>query len=133
MKQYDGPVVVLLDGSDTLEGAAAEAAARGVELRIVHAFRWPYLFDPLGELTLDERDLEAADEIVNEAIARVRRTHPNLRISSTIYPGRPATALLHEARESTNALVVIGHARPFERSLARRLSRRTTASLAAAA
>lgn len=130
MKQYYGPVVVLLDTQDTLEWAAAEAAARSAELRIVHAFRRPHLLDPLGELTVDERDLEAAEEVVDEAAAHVRQIFPSLRISTTVFPGRPATALLNETRESTGALVVIGHGRSFERSLARRLVRRTTGSLA---
>jgi nucleotide-binding universal stress UspA family protein len=132
MNQYDGPVVVLLDGDDSLEWAAVEASFRGAELRIVHAFRWPYLFDPFGELTLDERDLEAADRAVEAASNHVRQVFPSLRISATIFPGRPAAALLNEARNSTDALVVIGHRRPFERSLARRLARRTTASLTSA-
>jgi nucleotide-binding universal stress UspA family protein len=133
MKQSNGPVVVLLDESDTLEQAAAAATVRSAELRIVHAFHWPYLFDPLGELTVDERDLEAAETAAHEAIDYVQQIYPGLRISSTLFPGRPVTALLHEARESTDALVVIGHGRRFERRLARQLARRTTASLAAAA
>jgi hypothetical protein len=132
MKQYYGPVVVLLenDGQDTLEWAAAEAAARSAELRIVYAFRWPHLLDPLGELTVEERDLDAADAVVDDAIEHVQTIFPSLRISSTVFPGRPLTALLNEARESTGALVVISRGRRFERALSRRLARRTTASLA---
>lgn len=125
-------VVVLLEhnSQDTLEWAAAEAAARSAELRVVYAFRWPYLLDFLGELTVEERDVEDAEAIVAEAIEHVRGIFPSLRISSTVFPGRVVDALLTEARESTGALIVVGHGRRFERRLARHLSRRTTASLA---
>ena len=41
--------------ADTIEWAAAEAAARGSELRIVHTFRWPRVLDPFGNLTVDLR------------------------------------------------------------------------------
>ncbi|HEY3563205.1 MAG TPA: universal stress protein [Kribbella sp.] len=123
-------VVVLLeqDAQDALEWAAAEAAARDAELRVVYAFRWPYLFDALGELTVEERDLETAEAVVDDAIDHVRRIFPSLRISSTVFAGRAIDALLSEAREG--ALVVIGHGRRGERKLARRLARRTSASLA---
>ncbi|HWD81931.1 MAG TPA: universal stress protein [Kribbella sp.] len=123
-------VVVLLeqDKQDTLEWAAAEAAARGAELRVVYAFRWPYLLDALGELTVEERDLETGEAVVEEAIEHVRKIFPSLRISSTVFPGRPVDALLSEAEDG--ALVVISHGHRFERKLSRRLARRTKASLA---
>jgi nucleotide-binding universal stress UspA family protein len=132
MKQYYGPVVVLLenDSQDALDWAAAEAAARSAALHLVYAFRWPYLFDALGELTMEARDLELAETVVDDAIEHVRRLFPGVRISSTVFPGRPADALLNEARESTGALVVVGHGQRFERRLTRQLARRTTASLA---
>ena len=132
MKQYYGPVVVLLedDGHDTLEWAAAEAATRGAELRIVYAFRWQHLLDAAGNLAVDLRIREAAEAVVSSAIEHVQRIFPSLRMSSTVFPGRQLDALLNEAKESTGALIVVGHGRRFERTLARRLARRTTASLA---
>ncbi|NUR95167.1 MAG: hypothetical protein HOV67_07905 [Kribbellaceae bacterium] len=123
-------VVVLLeqDSQDVLEWAAAEAAARSAELRMVYAFQWPYLLDALGELTVEERDLEAAEVAVDDATEHVRTIFPSLHISSTVFPGRQVDALLSEAADG--ALVVISHGHRFERKLSRRLARRTKASLA---
>ncbi|GAA1566152.1 MULTISPECIES: universal stress protein [Kribbella] len=125
-------VVVLVeqDSQDTLDWAAAEAAARSAELRVVYAFPWTHPLDAFDELSVDERDLEAADTVVRDAVEYVRGLFPSLHVSSTVFPGRPLTALLNEARETAGALVVIGHGRRYERKLARRLARRTTASLA---
>ncbi|MFF0267213.1 universal stress protein [Kribbella sp. NPDC004536] len=123
-------VVVLLeqDNQDALEWAAAEAAARRAELRVVYAFRWPYLLDALGELTVEERDLETAEVVVDNAIEHVRKIFPSLQISSTVFPGRAVDALLSEAEDG--ALLVISRGHRFERKLSRRLARRTKASLA---
>ena len=138
----NGPVVVLVDarGSDkvALEWAAAEAAARGSVLRIVYALQWPRLLDPLGNPAVDLRARAAAEAAVSAAVHRARRIAPSLRITGSLFPGRQITALVDEARTSDGALVVLGHNRlsrngkaaRFERALARRLNRRTTASLA---
>ncbi|TDW21997.1 universal stress protein [Kribbella kalugense] len=129
-----GPVIVLVDERgaepDALDWAAAEAAERGSELRIVHAFRWPRVSDPLGNSTIDLRAREGAEAIVAEAVRRARRIAPSLRITTAVHPARPVPALVAEARRSELALVVLSHNSKFERTLARRLVRRTTASLA---
>jgi nucleotide-binding universal stress UspA family protein len=138
----NGPVVVLVDarGSDrdALEWAAAEAAARGSALRIVYALQWPRMLDPVGNPTIDLRAREAAEAVVTAAVRRTHRLAPSLRITGSVFPGRQVTALVSEARSTDGALVVLGHNRlsrnrkaaRFERALARRLGRRTTASLA---
>lgn len=130
----DGPVIVLVGGADrdALDWAAAEAAARGSELQLVYAFRWPpQLLDPLANSAVDLRARDDVDAILTNAIRRARRIAPSLRISTTAFPGRQLQALVSMARESQRALVVLGHGRGrLERALARRLSRRTTASLA---
>lgn len=129
-----GPVIVLVDEpggeQDALDWAAAEAAERGSELRIVYAFRWPRVSDPLGNTTVDLRAREGAEAVVAAAVRRARRIAPSLRITTAVHPARPVTALVAEARTSELALVVLSHYRRFERTLARRLVRRTTASLA---
>ncbi len=134
----NGPVIVLIDGratdTDSLEWAAAEAAARGSELRIVYAFRWPRIVDPAGNPTVDLLAREAAERVVTAAVRRARLAEPSLRITTRVFPGRQTTALVAEARTSSRALVVLGHDRRsgwLERSLIRRLVRRTTASVAA--
>jgi hypothetical protein len=129
-----GPVIVLVDESggvqDALDWAAAEAAERGSELRIVHAFRWPRVSDPFGNTTIDLRAREGAEAVVAAAVRRARGIAPSLRITTAVHPARPVTALVAEARKSELALVVLSHNNRFERTLARRLVRRTTASLA---
>jgi hypothetical protein len=134
----NGPVIVLVDGGESdlesLEWAAAEAAARGSELRIMHAFRWPRIIDPLGSGTVYLVASEAAEVVLTAAVRRARRIAPSLRIRTRAFPGRQITALVTETRGSDRALVVIGHDRwsgRLERSLIRRLARRTTASVAA--
>ncbi|MFG1820659.1 universal stress protein [Kribbella sp. NPDC049174] len=134
----NGPVIVLVDGGapdlESLEWAAAEAAARGSELRIVHAFRWPRTIDPFGNSTVDLGASEATEAALTAAVRRARRIAPSLRIRTRAFPGRQITALVAETRNTDRALVVIGHDRRsgrLERSLIRRLARRTTASVAA--
>jgi nucleotide-binding universal stress UspA family protein len=138
----NGPVVVLVHapGSDldALDWAAAEAAARGSALRIVHALQWPRMLDPLGNPAVDLRARDAAEAVVSAAVHRARRIAPSLRITGSVFPGRQITALVDEARSTDGALVVLSHnslsrnrkAARFERALAHRLTRRTTASLA---
>ena len=130
----EGPVIVLVGGADhdALDWAAAEAAARGSELQLVYAFRWPpQLLDPLANSAVDLRAREDVEAVLTNATHRARRIAPSLRITTTTFPGRQTQALISMARESKQALVVLGHGRGrLERALARRLSRRTTASLA---
>jgi nucleotide-binding universal stress UspA family protein len=134
-----GPVVVLADARgtdlDALEWAAAEAAARGSELRIVHALQWPRLLDPVGNPTVDLRAREAAEAVVSATVDHARRIAPSLRITGSVFPGRQLAALVGEAGGTDGALVVLSRnklrsAGRFERALARRLNRRTTASVA---
>lgn len=133
----NGPVIALVDEHTTdveaLEWAAAEAAARGSELRIVYAFRFPRLLDPVGNPTVDLQSRESAEDVVTVAVRRARRIAPDLPIRTHVFPGRQVTALVTEAREGDRALVVLGHGRRsrLERTLTRRLARGTTASLAA--
>lgn len=133
----NGPVIVLADeggsATDALEWAAAEAAVRGSELRIVHAFRWPRIVDPFGNATVDLRAQQAAETMVTAAVRGARQIAPGLRIGTRLVPGRQVTALITEARRSPRSLVVLSHNRRsgrLERALARRLVRRTSTSLA---
>ena len=48
--------------ADTIEWAAAEAAARGSELRIVHTFRWPRVLDPFGRTTASVAVIGLSDQ-----------------------------------------------------------------------
>ncbi|MFG1905727.1 hypothetical protein [Kribbella sp. NPDC048928] len=124
-----GPVIVPVDVDRlVLDWAAAEAAARGSELHVVHAFRWAQQVDAGGYPVVDLRARIEAEAFVAATIRRVRRTMPSLRIRACVYAGRQTTALINEARNTVDALVVLNHAPG--RIPARRLLRRTSASLA---
>jgi nucleotide-binding universal stress UspA family protein len=94
--------------------------------------------DPLGIPPVDLRDRDDAEAVVSAAVHHARRVAPSLRISGSLFPGRPIAALIDQARGTEGALVVLGHTRlsrnrlaaRHERVLARRLNRRTSASIA---
>ncbi len=106
-----GPIVVGVDGSksslDALRWAAAEAAARDVELQVVHAWHLPTMvasaWVPVVEPTLaDAREWSAevlADAMREPALAGVRAT-------SHLPAGGAARALLDCAKEAS--LLVVG-------------------------
>jgi len=130
-----GPVIVLVKGTedsrDAVEWAAAEAAARHSELRIVHAFPWARVLDPFGNATVDPRVREAAEKVVEVAEHRARRIASGLRIGTIVFPGKPAAALARAAEHGgRQSLLVLGHHHRSGRSSIRRLSRRTPNSVA---
>ncbi|MER7251296.1 universal stress protein [Kribbella sp. NPDC000426] len=130
-----GPVIVLVRGSedskDAVEWAAAEAAARQSELRIVHAFQWVRVLDPFGHTTVDPRVRESAEKVVEVAERRARRIASGLRVSTIVFPGKPAAALASAAEHGgRQSLLVVGHDQPSGRSWIRRLRRRTPNSVA---
>jgi nucleotide-binding universal stress UspA family protein len=121
-------IVPVNAGKLVLDWAAAEAAARGSELHVVHAFRRVRQVDAGGYPIVDLQARIDAEAFVATAIRRVHRTMPSLRIRACVYAGRQATALISEARNSVDALIVLNHVPG--RIPARRLLRRTSASLA---
>ncbi|SFF14509.1 universal stress protein [Blastococcus tunisiensis] len=91
-----------------VEWAAAEAAAMGSMLRLVHVVRYPVTPDLFGVVPGDPAAHlhQAAAEILDAAAARARRTSPALEVSACLLPG-PASHVLR--RESTHArLLVLG-------------------------
>jgi nucleotide-binding universal stress UspA family protein len=103
----DAPVVVGVNG--TAAGLAAvrlgarEAVARGVELRILHAFNWPPgRNDPQGYAPARH----AASLIVEQAIATARRSTPGVRVSGLVVDGLPTRVLLQQSRSAD--LVILG-------------------------
>lgn len=97
------------DGAAAVDVAAAEADARGVALRLVHAYTWPALLPvaPLGAYPPDPSDPRvAAEQVLAEARSRVQATHPELEVQVRAAVGAPAAVLLVEAR--TAAMVVVG-------------------------
>lgn len=110
------PVVVGIDASaaalDALDWAAAEAAARGLPLRVVHACPPPASGDPYGVLVASADDRayrQAAAEVLDAAVARARSVAPEGRVGSRLVIGPPGQAILEHARDAE--LVVVGNGR----------------------
>ncbi|HET6741659.1 MAG TPA: universal stress protein [Kribbella sp.] len=103
-------VVVGIDGRPDCENAirwgAAEAAARGAALHLVHAFVWTEFRVPLGASDLAPGLRAQADRIVAEAVELARKFEPGLPITGRRVDGFPSPVLLAESR--TADLIVIG-------------------------
>lgn len=103
-------IVVGIDGRPDCENAirwgAAEAAARGAELHLVHAFVWAEFRVPLGPSDVAPGLRAAADHIVEEAVELARKAEPGVTVTASRVDGFPAAVLLAESR--TAGLIVIG-------------------------
>ncbi|HTZ45382.1 MAG TPA: universal stress protein [Jatrophihabitans sp.] len=100
------PVVVGVDDSAgaelALRWAQEDAAARGVPLRVVHAYRWRFAYDrigtPGGSLGGDlQRAGHDGEQFVAQLLDRARAAAPRLPIGGEAIAGRPAAVLLDEA------------------------------------
>ncbi|GAA0806638.1 universal stress protein [Spirilliplanes yamanashiensis] len=106
MHPEDGPVVVGVDGTaaalHAVRTAAGEAAARGAELRVVHAFAWsPHDAErPYQQL----RDEAAA--LLDRAVATAVRLAPRTPVRGVLVDGAPARVLVQHSRSA--GLVVVG-------------------------
>lgn len=106
-----GFIVVGVDGSDAsheaLSWAAKEAALRGVGLRAVHVWSYPYVADAayLASATIDPGDLEsAAKEILADAVATLP-ADTAVPIETVVVQG-PAGPRLVQLAEDADLLVV---------------------------
>ncbi|GAA2806842.1 universal stress protein [Kribbella solani] len=103
-------VVVGIDGRPDCENAirwgAAEAAARGVELQLVHAFVWAEFRVPLGPSDLAPGLRAQAEKIVADAVELARRCEPAVSVTGRYVDGFPPAVLLAES--ATAGLIVIG-------------------------
>src|SRR5690625_814018 len=104
-----GSVVVGTDGSENahqaVDWAAAEAARRGVGLRVVYAFPWiggarAWEFSPPPEVT------ENGERVVAAAVARVAERCPGVTVTTEVLGESPAIALVEASRRA--GLVVVG-------------------------
>jgi nucleotide-binding universal stress UspA family protein len=134
-----GPVLVAVDGSpasdQALEWAAAEAAARGVPLQIMYVYEWPLTFDPFGATYQWEAGLDTAREILGAALDQARVVAPLVQTTTHAVTGHVLGSILRQARDAS--LIVLGRAAPpkhrrWRLTLAARLARRTTTTLAVA-
>jgi nucleotide-binding universal stress UspA family protein len=97
------PVVVGVDGSSSayraVEWAAAEAARRGVGLRLVRAFSWTTADQPTGWV-VEYRDqlLEVSRRQVARAARIAADTRPDVEADPQVEIGAPIEVLGAEAR-----------------------------------
>ena len=105
-------IVVGVDGSDSgeaaLRWAAGEAAARDVELHVVHTYDWrvPGGLTPVGGSFADAVR-ESAQDLVHTAVARAREAAPGVRVRGSAVLGSAASILAATALPDT--LVVLGN------------------------
>ncbi|WP_165550211.1 universal stress protein [Kribbella speibonae] len=104
-------VVVGIDGRPDCENAirwgAAEAASRGAELHLVHAFIWAeFRGVPLGASDMAPGLRAQADRIVADAVELARKFEPGVPVTGERVDGFPAAVLLAESWQAE--LIVIG-------------------------
>lgn len=103
-------VVVGIDGQPDCENAirwgAADAAAHGVGLHLVHAFVWSQFRVPLGPSALAPGLRAAADKLVADAVDLAHAFDPGVTITAGRVDGFPPAVLLAESHNAR--LVVIG-------------------------
>ncbi|WP_372351645.1 universal stress protein [Streptomyces sp. KL116D] len=119
-----GPrVVVGLQTDDpdetTLSFAFEHAARTGAKVQVVAAYPWPVLaWSAFGDFTPTAVDQEAAERetlnFANDAVAELRKAHPEVAVDLYVAPGDAAGHLVENSREAD--LVVVGrHRRRFTR------------------
>src|SRR5689334_24609 len=112
------PVVVGLDGSGSayraVEWAAAEAARRGVALRLVRAFSWTTSDHPARHGRRVARYRDQLLEVARHQLARAGRiaegTNPGVDTTMRVEIGAPIEVLGSEARHAQ--LLVLGDRGP---------------------
>jgi nucleotide-binding universal stress UspA family protein len=108
-------IVVGVDGSEggaaALEFAAGEAAFRGARLRIVSAWEVPAaaygggFAPPLDPATWDSFRV-GAQQVADDALAKVKKLQPSLEGEALAVKGQPADVLLEQGADA--ALIVVG-------------------------
>jgi nucleotide-binding universal stress UspA family protein len=113
-----GAVVVGVDATGAtdhaVDWAAAEAAARGCPLHLVHVFRQPFTADAFGMAAPVEVYAAVARQVLRSAMRRARAVAPDLELSARWIPGSVVRALLDEAGRAGDrgrGLLVLGGGR----------------------
>ena len=103
---YDGTS----SSSEAVRWAAAEAAARGVALRVITCFDMPPVDATWGYSVADTiaaQENQAADHCA-AMVASIRRFQPGLEVEPYVGPGPAAPVLVAEAQATDNELTVVG-------------------------
>ncbi|MET7401263.1 universal stress protein [Dactylosporangium sp. NPDC005572] len=106
------PVVVGVDGSDqaltAVQAATREAAWRGRDLHIVHAFIWPLMHVNVGasDAVPDGGLRHDAERILAQAAGAAARTDAAVTVTTELVTGAASGVLLRAARRAS--LLVLG-------------------------
>ena len=113
-----GPVVVAVGDAagSALDWGAAEAAARGSRLHVVHAERLRWAVDPSGLVPVADfwTCRATAVHILREAVRRARAVAPDIDVVAELAFGPPVPSLLYRSRGAQ--LLVLGSVDPPFRS-----------------
>jgi nucleotide-binding universal stress UspA family protein len=106
-----GPVVVavgLRGNGQTVDWAAAEAAARGCRLHVVHAERLRWTVDPSGLVPVGDVSScrLAAEEILRVAVRRAHAVAPDVEVSEEAMFGSTVRLVVAQGRRAQ--LLVVG-------------------------
>jgi len=103
-------IVVGIDGSDAsiaaLGWAAKHAQSIGCPLQVIIAWEWPISFGWAPPFPAEYSPEADAQRVLDEAIAKVRSTYPEVEVRSTAIQGHPAPALIEASRGAD--LLVLG-------------------------
>lgn len=126
-----GRIVVGVDDSPhartALRWSLREAVLRKAGLEVVHAWQPPMTALPFGAtlaISTDEGEMDAAarrqvDKMVDEALAELRESHPDMataEVQRTVVPGAAAMTLI-DISSDADLLVVGSHGRTGLRQL----------------
>ena len=103
-------IVVGIDGSDSsiaaLGWAAKQAELTGSRLQVIVTWEWPADFGWAPPLSPDYTPEGDARRVLDEAVEKVRSTHPDVDVRSIVIEGHPAPALIEASRGAD--LLVLG-------------------------
>lgn len=102
-------IIVGVDGSPSsnaaLEWAAQEAEIRGAILELIHAWNYPNLGYGGYVAVLEDFEKDAS-ALLDEVVASVRKSYPNLKLVSSLIQGPTAQTIMDRAKEAD--MVVVG-------------------------
>jgi nucleotide-binding universal stress UspA family protein len=102
-------IIVGIDGSDqsmkALIWAAGQAALTNSTLEVVTTWEWPSSYGWALPLPPEYSPKSEAEKLLDDAVAQLGETHPDLDVRTAVKEGRPAP-ILTEASRTADLLVV---------------------------
>lgn len=103
-------IVVGIDGSESsmaaLGWAANQAASTRSRLQVIMTWEWPANFGWAPPFPAEYTPEADTRRVLDEVVATVRNTHPDVDVQSTVIEGHPAPALIEASRGAE--LLVLG-------------------------